>query len=85
MAKKPPNAVSGSVSKGHVRHLNDLISVGRSKPFRVKSIHRKGGLVNFYHYCLSLSTNNPPPRVCPKGRVMMQTPDCGKNSSALWE
>ena len=24
-----------------------------------------------------------PPRVCPKGRVMVQTPDCSKNSGAL--
>ena len=39
--QKPSDAVSGSVPKGHVGHLNDLVPVGRGKPFRVKSIYEK--------------------------------------------
>ena len=40
--QKPSDAVSGSVPKGHVGHLNDLVPVGRGKPVRVKSIYEKG-------------------------------------------
>ena len=32
----PSNAISRSVPKGHVRHLNDLVPVSRGKPFWVK-------------------------------------------------
>ena len=40
--QQPSNAVSGSVPKGHVGHLNDLVPIGRGKPVRVKSIYKKG-------------------------------------------
>ena len=32
----PSNAISRSVPKGHVSHLNDLVPVSRGKPFWVK-------------------------------------------------
>ena len=34
----PSNAISRSVPKGHVSHLNDLVPVSRGKPFWVKSV-----------------------------------------------
>ena len=37
----PSNAISRSVPKGHVSHLNDLVPVSRGKPFWVKPAIRR--------------------------------------------
>ena len=79
----PSNAISRSVPKGHVRHLNDLVPVSWGKPFWVKpaidrivksSLSRYG---SFSQESEPKKTLYPLPRVLPKSRVVMQTPNSG--------
>ena len=78
----PSNAISRSVPKGHVSHLNDLVPVSRGKTFWVKpSINRivKSSLARNVPFPKKVKPQqaqlDPLPRVRPKSRVVMQTPN----------
>ena len=76
----PSNAISRSVPKGHVSHLNDLVPVSRGKTFWVKPAIDRIHFQEMGPYPKKVKAQqalHPLPRVLPKSRVVVQTPNSG--------